>query len=379
MNDISFYILVWKSTVVDKKELDAKFGTLKDKWRQHIPHNEYVKHPLSEGVANMLDIYKDDTANNIHYANFIVPERARPTTIAKAIKFIALDFSHELDRPITIYSGYDNGSVTLFNRVFTKEDYPDIPFVKATKPSVRLMTVTDHPLEAIYTGASTCYSDEDPMDIFNRAIGTVDIRGNKDKCRDLIDKCITSRHMSVTEHANFTFVIRCSRATSHQLVRKRIASYSQRSQRYCGVKIMEVIIPPKFDKNVFTRAHFMSAIFDNMVDTIALRELTIDITNDEPPKEDLRYLYHNAAMTEVVMTLNLNSFMGFLNERMCMCAQWEIRGIATDAKALVRDYNHELVRNEVFGPKCDALGYCPEPKKRSCGRKPLKSYFLNRL
>ena len=83
-------------------------------------------------------------------------------------------------------------------------------------------------------------------------------------------------------------------------------------------------------------------------------------------------------MTEVVMTLNLNSFMGFLNERMCTCAQWEIRSIAVGAKEELRNYNHELVRNDVFGPKCDALGYCPEPTYRTCGRRPLKSQFLTR-
>jgi len=128
-------------------------------------------------------------------------------------------------------------------------------------------------------------------------------------------------HTSVIEHASFTFSISgISRACSHQLVRHRIASYSQQSQRY--VKPSEgFVVPPRIAENKEANRIFEEALQKCSEAYQRLTELGI-------PKEDARYIMPNATETNIIVTMNARSLINFFSLRLEKDAQWEIRAIA---------------------------------------------------
>ncbi len=133
---------------------------------------------------------------------------------------------------------------------------------------------------------------------------------------------ICYEHFSTLEHASFTFKITgISRACSHQLVRHRLASYSQRSQRYVEEDNFEFIIPDSIKKNLPAAEMFISAM--KQIDEIYKKMLNLDIR-----KEDARYLLPNACSTEIIMTINARSLKNFFELRLDSHAQWEIRRLA---------------------------------------------------
>ena len=91
----------------------------------------------------------------------------------------------------------------------------------------------------------------------------------------------------------------------------------------------------------------------------------------EIPAEDARMVLPNACTTNLTVTMNLRALMHFCEERMCTCAQGEIRQMARSMAKLITDKIPEL--KEYLREKCYRLSYCNESSKRSCGRKPLKS------
>ncbi|MCM8803551.1 MAG: FAD-dependent thymidylate synthase [Candidatus Omnitrophica bacterium] len=113
---------------------------------------------------------------------------------------------------------------------------------------VELLEMTANPEEIIYSAARQCYSEKDAYEIFIEAK-----KIKKDKIKKFINEIVSSGHESVLEHVKFTFAISgVSRALTHQLIRHRIASYSQQSQRYVNMENFNYIIPPsiKNDKNL---------------------------------------------------------------------------------------------------------------------------------
>lgn len=122
-------------------------------------------------------------------------------------------------------------------------------------------------------------------------------------------------HDSVFEHVYFTFYIGgISRACSHQLVRHRMSSFTQRSQRYCDEKRVDFVMPDElWDSKIYNNAlDEASAVYDDLV------RLGF-------PKEDARYILPNATSTDLYMSCNLRQLIHIANERLCMDAQWEIR------------------------------------------------------
>ncbi len=163
----------------------------------------------------------------------------------------------------------------------------------------------------------------------------------------------------VLQHLSFTFAIEgISRACSHQLVRHRVASFSQQSQRYITVKRLaeRVVIPETIREK--DAAKFMSFIE-------GASEAYQSLVYEGIPKEDARFVLPNATETNLLMTIEGRSLMHFFGLRCCNRAQWEIRALADEMLRQVRE-----VEPKVFGkagPYCYQIGYCPEGRF-SCGR-----------
>jgi thymidylate synthase (FAD) len=164
-------------------------------------------------------------------------------------------------------------------------------------------------------------------------------------------------HASVIEHASFTFSIEdVSRSMTHQLVRHRLASYTQQSQRYVVYDTLEKYVTPP------SIAHDAEAkkVFDETLERISeayqrLLRMTI-------PKEDARFILPNAAKTNIIVTMNARELRHFFNLRCCARAQWEIREVATEMLRQAKKAAPALFENS--GPSCVQLGYCPEEKMK---------------
>jgi len=180
---------------------------------------------------------------------------------------------------------------------------------------VRLLYHTPDPERAIAAAARLCYAPVGAAELLE-TIGD-------DAVHRVLKTIITSGHTSTLEHASYTFAIDgVSRAMTHQLVRHRLASYNQQSQRY--VSYAEdpcFIVPPDIDADPERRQVFLQACADAF---IAYRQM---IESGVAP-EDARYLLPNAMETKIVVTMNVRELLHFFELRCCKRAQWEIREVA---------------------------------------------------
>ncbi len=172
-------------------------------------------------------------------------------------------------------------------------------------------------------------------------------------------------------HAHFTFLVDgISRACSHQLVRHRLASYSQQSQRYVSMKKFPYVKPPSvFDKVININGERLD--FDRVMELIG--EIYEAFVEDGVPKEDARFVLPNACATRILFTMNGEELVHFLRLRTCSRAQWEIRNMAIEVLRILRKQFPGYF--DSVGPNCFYLGYCTEGKK-SCGKpEEIRSYF----
>jgi thymidylate synthase (FAD) len=133
---------------------------------------------------------------------------------------------------------------------------------------------------------------------------------------------IREGHESIIEHASLTFEISgISRVCSHQLVRHRIASYSQESQRFVDLSDPELVVPPSVAQNSEAMG-----IWNDL--TGRMREAYRDLRELGVKKEDARFLLPNAAATRIVLTMNFRELLHFFRVRCDRAAQWEIRALA---------------------------------------------------
>lgn len=191
---------------------------------------------------------------------------------------------------------------------------------------VTLISCTPHPEEMIWNAARTCYKKDTDEWIDDPKLIAKGIK-----------KLLKNNHMSPFEHAVFSFGISgISRACSHQLVRHRIASYNQQSQRYVDMADFDVVVPESIEKTTPALS-----IFENLMDQIdtAYEELV----NLGIPKEDARYVLPNASITNIIVTMNARELLQFCNVRCDEHAQWEIRELANNMKHLA-----ELIAPNVF-------------------------------
>lgn len=182
------------------------------------------------------------------------------------------------------------------------------------KMKVNLVSHTEDPERTIVAAIRQCYSPLSGKELWQKV--------TEDQKARLIRQIISSGHTSTIEHASFTFSIEgVSRALTHQLVRHRIASYSQKSQRYVKEKDFDYILPPLVKVNKEAEAVYLKAISKAAEAYNQLIEFGI-------PAEDARMLLPNACETKIFVTMNCRSLFNFFQERMCTRAQWEIRQLA---------------------------------------------------
>ncbi|OQX81516.1 MAG: hypothetical protein B6D56_02270 [Candidatus Omnitrophica bacterium 4484_70.1] len=225
---------------------------------------------------------------------------------------------------------------------------------------VKLLSFTKEAKKILYASARQCYSKESAYRIYKKE------RVPPKKLEKFIAHLIEKRHLSPLEHINFTFSIEgISRVCTHQLVRHRIASYSQQSQRYVDLEDFRIIIPPLIEKNKKAKKIFLQTIDYLRKQYKLLKEILTkdkELTKEEI-NQDIRFLLPQATETKIVVTMNARQLLHFFSERLCLRAQWEIRNLAN---LILKECRKVLP--EVFnfaGPKCKVLKYCPE-KNTKC-------------
>lgn len=216
---------------------------------------------------------------------------------------------------------------------------------------VKLIKYTQEPERAVAMAARLCYSPCGAEELEQKM--------TDEQVEKLVQKIISLGHASTLEHVTFTFAIEgVSRVLTHQLVRHRIASYSQQSQRYVSEHDFEYIMPPSIEQNSAAREKF-TALMDK------IRETYDELSKMNIPKEDARYVLANATETKILATFNARSLLNFFSLRCCNRAQWEIRQMAYMMLAEVKKAAPLLFKNA--GAACVRTGRCPEGAM-TCGR-----------
>ena len=249
---------------------------------------------------------------------------------------------------------------------------------------VTLLAHTPNPEATVAAAAKLCYSPSD--------IDTIRDGLTPEKTAAFVEMLSEIGHESPIEHVSFTFGVEgISRACSHQLVRHRIASYSQKSQRYVSEDSFEYVIPPEVEGIPEAKEEFVRQMQEIEIGYKRLAEL---LTNkhaenfksqglDEKQAlqkakkkafEDARFLLPNACETKIIVTMNARSLNNFFRHRCCNRAQWEIKQVADKMLEEVLKVAPNLFKNA--GPSC-VFGPCPEGKM-TCGRiKSVREEYSN--
>jgi thymidylate synthase (FAD) len=221
----------------------------------------------------------------------------------------------------------------------------------------------------IYTACRTCYSEQAPEEIFDRAVS-----GDFDpaKMQKLISSVIESGHGSTIEHVVFTFGITgVSRTLSHQLVRHRAGvAFDQQSQRYVKFKGAATMLPHSIAEGGEELRERYQAQVDGALDLYG------EMLVAGVPGEDARFVFPNATRTNLVMTTNLRALIHMSGLRLCTMAQWEIRRLFQLIRQQIFDVSPFL--GSFLAPKCVPLGYCDEFNNRDghCPIRPHKDRVL---
>lgn len=211
---------------------------------------------------------------------------------------------------------------------------------------VHLIAHTPGPERVIAAAARLCYSASSAAELVESL--------SHAEVSKLIKIILRSGHMSVCEHASFTFAIDgISRACSHQLVRHRLASYSQQSQRYVRLSDPRVIYPPDIE----AEGGEPKRLFDEAVGEGVRHYQALLAAGAEP--EDARYALPQAIETKIVVTMNARELLHFFTLRTCQRAQWEIRHLAEEMLKLAYPQARRIFAKA--GPAC-VRSRCPEGK-----------------
>ena len=215
---------------------------------------------------------------------------------------------------------------------------------------VELLYHTPDPERAVATAARLCYASVGASELMESMPA--------ERMRSVLKTIMDSGHYSTLEHAIYTFAIEgVSRALTHQLVRHRLASYNQQSQRYVKFKNGVEVVKP----HTVCESPEAEAIFDEAVS--AATEAYQKLLAAGIPAEDARYLLPNAAESKIVVTMNIRELLHFFEHRCCNRAQWEIRELAHAMLELVRPTAPYIFADA--GAPC-VHGKCPEGKM-TCG------------
>lgn len=232
---------------------------------------------------------------------------------------------------------------------------------------VKLLTHTPVPDKVIAAAAKLCYSSSDVESLMNNL--------TDENTEKFLNMLFDIGHESPVEHATFTFAIEgISRACSHQLVRHRIASYSQKSQRYVSENQFEYVTPTTIGDDPLAKKTFDQLMTRIQCDYELLRDLIknnlvengmTEKAAEKVANEDARFVLPNACTTSIIVTMNIRSLFNFFKHRCCNRAQWEIRAVAYEMWKQCVEVSPVIFRHA--GPACVTTGRCPEGKM-SCGK-----------
>ncbi|MBO8161131.1 MAG: FAD-dependent thymidylate synthase [Thermosipho sp. (in: Bacteria)] len=258
---------------------------------------------------------------------------------------------------------------------------------------VELISYTPNPERLVASSAKLCYSP----------VGINEIQENLtlEKTKKFIEKLMSLGHESPLEHITFTFAIEgVSRSLTHQLVRHRVASYSQQSQRYVKLDHFEYVVPKLIEESPKAKRRFIEEMekdqkaYDDLVTILLAEEIRKFYNYEGVPYDELyarddkelieefkkykkyvfkmmekkaienaRYVLPNACETKIVVTMNARSLLNFFKHRCCNRAQDEIRTLADEMLRLCREVAPNIFR--YAGASC-IKGKCPEGEM-SCG------------
>jgi thymidylate synthase (FAD) len=228
--------------------------------------------------------------------------------------------------------------------------------------------MTPDALALLYAACRQCYSAHAAADIMDAARAAAET----DKQVAFVRAVVASGHESPLEHVSFSFGVEgVSRALTHQLVRHRIASYSQQSQRYVNAEHFDYIEPPSIAADPEAHAVFVRimeevrAAYSRLLACARRRGVS-----GEQANQDARFILPQATETKIVVTMNCRQLLHFFRERCCTRAQWEIRSLAGRMLDVCRRELPAVFENA--GAKCEQLGYCPEGEKFTCSRYPVR-------
>ncbi len=244
-----------------------------------------------------------------------------------------------------------------------------------SKPRVKLIGHTPEPDKLVSAAARLCYSRVGAENILEGL--------SQEKVDRFLKLLIDMGHQSPIEHAVFTFAVEgVSRVLTHQLVRHRIASYSQQSQRYVRLDQFEYVIPHHIEDSPEAKGLFEKAMeegqgyYNQLVELLYKRHYERLISEEQKDEktagreaekmaiEDARYVFPNACETKIIFTMNARSLYNFFRLRCCSRAQWEIRELAEEMLRQVKEVAPILFKNA--GPSC-LTGPCPEGSM-TCGK-----------
>ena len=186
---------------------------------------------------------------------------------------------------------------------------------------VILLKYTSNPEFIGALAAKLCHSPvDDNMDLLSN--------GEEEK---VIRNILKLGHLSVLEHISFTFLIEgVSRVTTHQLVRHRVASYSQQSHRYTKIKEDNFVYPPSIQNDIEALTLLQKVMKDSINAYNKLIEMGIK-------KEDARYIIPQAVASNIMVTMNARELLHFFELRCAKSAQWEIRRLANKMLVLAKE------------------------------------------
>lgn len=235
---------------------------------------------------------------------------------------------------------------------------------------VKILSHTPNPEEVIASAARLCYSSASVDDLMKKT-------EDKESTKEYIDMLMSLGHESPIEHVSFVFAIEgISRCCANQLVRHRIASYSQKSQRYVNEAQFEYITPPVIEedltlKDLYTNTMEIVHARYNLLRTELIAKYMKDGMDkksaEKKANEDARFVLPNACETKIIVTMNIRSLFNFFKHRCCNRAQWEIRDVANEMLRQCMEIAPNIFK--YAGPECITKGKCPEGKM-SCGKRP---------
>lgn len=210
---------------------------------------------------------------------------------------------------------------------------------------VTLLAYTQNADAICAAAGKSCYSEKSSQGLLDA--------GNPEKT---LGKIVGMGHHSVIEHASFTFSVEgVSRSLTHQLVRHRIASFSQQSQRYVSLNTPTFVTPHTVEEDEECLRLYN--------ETMATIWVAYNKLAEKIPPEDARYVLPNGCTTNITITMNARELLHFFRLRCCNRAQWEIREMADQMLRLCKEVSPTIFAKA--GPPC-VSERCPEGKL-SCG------------